>query len=204
MIFEYSRLRHVRRHGPSGYRSYHSYKPWLRDEFTFTCAFCLVRERWYPNGHAAFSVEHLSPKKFGKDVLNYENLLYACLQCNSLKRALLGIPDPCRDPYGLHLSINDDGTVNANSKRGEILLETFRLNDDQRVLFRKQYLELFAFLTAKMLNDPEAVELFIGAFGFPTDLPDLRKQTPPRNSRPRGLRNCYYVLRENGQLPETY
>jgi hypothetical protein len=203
MIFEYPRIRHVRRHGPSGYRSYQSYKPWLRDEFTFTCVFCLVRERWYPSGHAAFSVEHLSPKMLGRRVLDYNNLLYACLQCNSLKQALTGVPNPCVDSYGQHLSINSDGTFTSLTKQGSILLETFRLNDRQRVEFRKDYLHQFEFLRSK-INEPEAADLFTSYFGFPIDLPDLRKQLPPRNSRPHGVRLCYFVLREIGQLPETY
>ena len=203
MIFDYPRSRHLRRHGPSGYRSYHSYKPWLRDEFTFTCVFCLVRERWYPDGHAGFSVEHLSPKKFGRGVLDYKNLLYACLQCNSLKRALTGIPDPCIDAYGIHLSVNSDGTIGSLTKRGAILLETFRLNDPQRVAFRNDYLRQFEFLRSR-IDEPEAAQLFKSAFGFPNDMPNLRKQFPPKNLRPKGVRQCYYVLREIGQLPETY
>jgi len=203
MIFKYPHERHVRRHGPSGYRDYGSYKPWLRDEFTFTCVFCLVRERWYPNGYAAFSVEHLKPKKFGRGILDYNNLLYACLQCNSLKRALIGIPDPCKDVYGAHLSVNSDGLVSPLSKRGAILLDTFRLNDRQRVEFRKEYLIQLDFLTSK-IDDAEAAQLFKGIFGFPSDLPDLRRHNPLKNSRPNGVRHCYYVLRELGQLPETY
>jgi hypothetical protein len=195
MIFKYPQQRHVRRHG--------SYKPWLRDDFTFTCVFCLVRERWYPNGHAAFSVEHLNPKKFGRGVLDYNNLLYACLQCNSLKRALTGIPDPCKEVYGAHLSIDDDGIVSALTKRGAILLDTFRLNDVKRIEFRKDYLRQLKFLRVK-IDEPQAAALFRSKFGFPIDLPDLRTNTPPRNSRPNGVHQCYYVLRELGQLPQTY
>ena len=203
MIFKYPQERHIRRHGPSGYRDYVSYKPWLRDEFTFTCVFCLVRERWYPNGQAAFSVEHLSPKKFGRGILDYNNLLYACLQCNSLKRALTGIPDPCKDAYGAHLFVNSDGRISPLSKRGAIMLDTFRLNDNQRVHFRKDFLTLFDFLTDK-LDEPEALQLFKSNFGFPTDLPDLRKHSRVKNSRPHGVRRCHYVLRELGQLPDIY
>jgi len=203
MIFEYPRSRHYRRHGPSGYRSYHSYKPWLRDEFAFTCVFCLVRQRWSPDGHAAFSVEHLHPKKLGQGILDYNNLLYACLECNSLKRALIGILDPCMNGYGLHLSVNGDGTVNPLTKRGAILLDTFRLNDRQRIEFRNEYLRLFGFLKSK-ISEPEAADLFESAFGFPSDLPDLRRHSPPKNSRPKGARECYFVMRELGQLPPTY
>ena len=162
-----------------------------------------MRERWYPNGHAAFSVEHLNPKKFGRGIPDYNNLLYACLQCNSLKRALTGIPDPCKDAYGTHLSVNSDGTVSPLTKRGAILRDTFRLNDGKRIEFRKDYLRQLEFLRFK-IDEAEAAELFRSKFGFPIYLPDLRRQTPPKNSRPHGVHQCYYVLRELGQLPETY
>ena len=46
MIFDYPANRQERRHGPSGYASYESYRPWLRDEFEFRCVYCLKRETW--------------------------------------------------------------------------------------------------------------------------------------------------------------
>jgi hypothetical protein len=33
--FSYPTTPHVRRHGPQGYADYASFRPWLRDEFTF-------------------------------------------------------------------------------------------------------------------------------------------------------------------------
>ncbi|TVS12285.1 MAG: hypothetical protein EA424_22775 [Planctomycetaceae bacterium] len=44
--FDYPAESHARRHGPQGYADYESYRPWLRDEFTFRCVYCLQRERW--------------------------------------------------------------------------------------------------------------------------------------------------------------
>ena len=44
--FMYPGQSHVRRHGPAGYADYKRYRPWLRDEFTFRCVYCLKRERW--------------------------------------------------------------------------------------------------------------------------------------------------------------
>src|SRR5438105_4098493 len=80
---------HARKHGPTGYTDYTSYKPWLRDEFCFRCIYCLDRERWYPNGHAGFGVEHALPKSDPANatrICDYEILLYACNDCNSEKR----------------------------------------------------------------------------------------------------------------------
>jgi hypothetical protein len=59
--FAYPVTAHERRHSPAGYVDYQNYKPWLRDEFTFRCVYCLERERWYPSGAAAFSVDHVVP-----------------------------------------------------------------------------------------------------------------------------------------------
>src|SRR5205085_2403491 len=41
---------HVWRHGPRGYADYPSYRPWRRDEFTFCCVYCLLREWWVLGG----------------------------------------------------------------------------------------------------------------------------------------------------------
>ena len=44
--FRYPAVPHARRHGPRGYADAESYRPWLRDEFTFRCVYCLFREQW--------------------------------------------------------------------------------------------------------------------------------------------------------------
>ena len=50
-VFQYPSSPYTRRHGPCGYSDHTSYKPWLRDEFTFRCVYCLARERWRHDGH---------------------------------------------------------------------------------------------------------------------------------------------------------
>src|SRR3712207_1265694 len=96
MVFEYPSEPHVRRHGPAGYAVYEAYKPWLRDEFVFRCAYCLFRERWYPDGQASFSADHFVPPVVAPDrSLDYDNLIYACVRCNSRKRENL-VLDPCQ------------------------------------------------------------------------------------------------------------
>ena len=41
MILDYPESRPERIHGPVGYASYESFRPWLRDEFTFRCVYKL-------------------------------------------------------------------------------------------------------------------------------------------------------------------
>jgi hypothetical protein len=204
MILDFPASPQRRRHGPAGYTSYHSYKEWLRDDFLFRCAFCLIREKWHPAGHASFSVDHLIPQSVDKSkALDYENLLYACLQCNSLKRNVWPISDPTLEAYGAHLQTNNDGTVVPLSQKGSILIEIFLLNEDGRVRFRARMLSLFRSITAVTTNT-EAAQAIREFFGFPDDLPDLRRLRPPRNRRPRGISTCYFVLREKGKFPKIY
>ena len=203
MIFEYPNRRHKRRHGPAGYKVYHPFKDWLRDEFTFRCVFCLSREQWYPVGDAAFSVDHFIPQSSGTRVLDYDNLVYACLRCNSFKRDLPDVLNPCIHPYGSHIRVNSDGTVTPLTKRGEILIDNFRLDQPKTEQLRREMLEYFVWLQGNPSN-AEIAPLVKRKFSFPDDLPDLREKRPPSNSRRKGINRCYYVLRERGRLPDAY
>jgi hypothetical protein len=143
MIFDFPSEPQTRRHGPTGYKDYPRFKFWLRDEFTFRCVFCLVREQWYPNGDHAFSVEHLIPRdREPRKILDYDNMLYACLTCNSAKRDVWPICDPCSESYSRHLRINEDGTVDALTVHGKILVDTLKLDDDRRTEYRARMLRL--------------------------------------------------------------
>jgi hypothetical protein len=71
--FRYPPLAHTRRHGPRGYSDYPPYKDWLRDDFCFRCVYCLDRERWYPSGQNAFSVDHIVARALApRMVTDYE------------------------------------------------------------------------------------------------------------------------------------
>jgi hypothetical protein len=69
---------HVRRHGPAGYADHTGYQPWLRDEFSFRCVYCLLREQWGRVG-GVFDIDHFLPVSNRPDLAaEYDNLLYAC------------------------------------------------------------------------------------------------------------------------------
>lgn len=118
--FSYPNSVHKRKYSPTGYSNYQRFKPWLRDEFTFRCVYCLERERWYPSHAAAFSVDHVIPQVIDPErICEYENMVYACLRCNSTKRDTI-LSDPTQVCFGDCLSVKPDGTIiglNANSKR---------------------------------------------------------------------------------------
>ena len=90
--FAYPIEPHERKHSPIGYAEYTQFKPWLRDEFSFRCVYCLQRETWSRAGMAAFSVDHIIPQSLDTNnlfVCDYSNLLYSCLRCNHSGKMIL-------------------------------------------------------------------------------------------------------------------
>jgi hypothetical protein len=48
-------------------------------------------------------------------------------------------------------------------------------------------------------------ELYLQLMGFPRDLPNLRQLRPPGgNSRPDGIENSHYEMRQRDELPDEY
>jgi hypothetical protein len=224
--FSYPSRPHSRRHGPR-YRRYQPFKPWLRDEFTFRCVYCLFRERWYPSGQDHFSVEHVTAKAIdpGREC-DYDNLVYACLRCNSLK-LVSRLLDPCADGYGAHLRVRSDGSIEGLTIDGARLIEQLRLDETRRNEWRGRMLKALRRIE-KALRPPvwrrlwnslvgsgeqalppgaplDTVDEVTAWLGFPDDLPDLGAQ-PPRggNSRPGGLAESYFAWRHEGRLPRLY
>lgn len=196
--FEYPTGPHTRRHWPVGYNDYDSYREWLRDEFTFRCVYCLYREQWCNLG-TAFHVEHLLPVKVAPEGrCEYSNLLYACAACNEAKHDIPGVPDPCQVTFRECLFFVAEGRVEARSREGEKLIQILRLNSRKRVDARARWMRT---LQALRTSDPLLYQEYMG---FPEDLPDLRKKRPPGNRRPEGATNCYYALRERGELQVTF
>lgn len=200
--FAYSHQPHARRHGPCGYTDYSRYKPWLRDEFTFRCVYCLFRERWNPQGPASFSIDHAVPKSpFPERECDYENLLYACSLCNSFKQDRL-LPDPCGTAFSAHLCVSADGSITAISDEGRRLVQILHLNRPEMVEWR---FRLLSVLTRLSSFENGAAQELQSWFGFPTELPDLSRRNPPEgNSRPEGVAQSYFERRRRGEIPDYY
>ncbi len=204
--FRYAPAPHRRRHAPRGYGDYGSYKPWLRDEFAFRCAFCLVRERWYPDGSKSFGIDHLQPRQRAPHLIcAYENLVYSCPTCNAAKQDAWPILDPCRVAYGAHLRVHDDGTIDGLTPDGRRLIDILRLDSPSRTTFRAKQLALVRYLTSKPASDRWAARLLGDLLAFPDDLPDLADLRPPGgNDRPEGIAESCAARRAQGDLPALY
>ena len=196
--FEYPVQRHQRRHGPAGYKDYGSYRDWLRDEFMFRCVYCLHREQWYSRG-GTFHIDHFVPVSADpQGTLQYANLLYACTTCNEAKADLLGLPDP--GSVSLHdcIEIEADGRAMAKNVVGQRLCEVLRFNSAANLAYRSRMIRIL-----EALLRSGDVALYEELMGFPADLPDLRAKRCPKNEKPESVANCYFALRERGELPVT-
>ena len=188
---------HVRKHGPSGWNDYRKYRPWLRDEFTFRCVYCLERERWR-DMRVAMPVDHFVPQARAPHLKKtYENLLYLCPACNTLKGDDL-LPDPCEVGFAECLEVHRDGRIEALNQDGDLIIEVLELDDERVVTHRRRIIGTI--LSHAAANSKELI-LWLG---YPDDLPDLVAQPPPANSKPDGAKNCYHAKRARGQLAECY
>jgi len=191
---------HTRRHGPAGWSEYRRYRPWLRDEFYFRCVYCLNRERWM-DVRRGYQIDHFVPQKIRSDLrADYDNLLYLCAACNNLKGAAL-LPDPCRVALSKCLCFHDDGTVEAiesHQNEGQRLIDILELDQPQLIAYRRSKI---GSIKSHAVHDRE---LYLHEMGYPSDLPDLTLDIPPRNMRPGGVAESCRSRLNAGILPIVY
>jgi hypothetical protein len=195
--YRYPAKRHRRRHGPEGYENLQSFRPWLRDEFQFTCVYCLQREQW-TNVVGAFHIEHFQPVAIApSSTLIYDNLLYACTACNALKGDQQ-VPDPLTVLLSDTVVVRPDGRIEGLTKPAGRLIELMGLDDPA---YRERRRLILRIVVLAEQHDPVLYRMLLR---FPSDLPNLARLRPPRNKRPDGIRRSHFALRQRGALPETY
>src|SRR4051794_29805210 len=85
---------------PGPYTDYKKYKPFLREDFWYQCAYCNISEG-YRKGTEVFGVDHFRPQKgFPELSAVYSNLYYCCAGCNSNKGSRF--PDEHLQKAGIH------------------------------------------------------------------------------------------------------
>ncbi|HEY2413056.1 MAG TPA: HNH endonuclease [Pirellulaceae bacterium] len=187
-----------RRHGPQGYSNYESFRPWLRDEFSFRCGYCLVREQW-GKVRGVFDLDHFVPVSHDPyREREYDNLVYACAACNSAKHS-----QNIRAPYEA-LNANDvqvfeDGRIEARTNAAGEIIEAIGLDSVLNTEFRRDWIRIIALAR---LHDRE---LYYRLMCFPDDLPDLSRLRPPGgNVRPEGVEESWFARRERSELVAAY
>ncbi len=195
--YSYPSCPHRRRHGPAGYSSYDQYRPWLEDEFTFRCVYCLKRMLWAPTD--IWTIDHVISQHEAPELeCAYDNLVFACQFCNH-RKSYHRVADPCRVAYGSCLRVESSGFVTPLNRTGKRLVDTIRLNHDRYVQERLK--------TMRHLQAIAQVDLaeFERLMGFPSNLPDLAALKPPEgNRRPQGVSESCLALRMRAELPKTY
>lgn len=187
-----------RQHGPRGYATCESFRPWLRDEFFFRCRYCLVREQW-GKVRGIFDLEHFVPISHDPARrLDYDNLIYACASCNAAKQDHR-IPVPPETLCGDDVQVFDDGRIEGRSPAAREIILALGLDSEANSEFRRTWIEIIA------LARQHDVQLYKRLMGYPEDLPDLSRLRPPGgNSRPEGVAQSHFARRKRGELNETY
>jgi hypothetical protein len=129
------------------FSDYTRYRPYLRKDFEYRCAYCEITETSV-FGIIAFGIDHFRPKtRFPDLICSYENLYYCCNDCNrykgrvwpSLELVAAGyfFPDPCEcDMLSEHLRETEDCRLEAITNAGMFALEILRLNRAACLRFR--------------------------------------------------------------------
>ena len=131
-----------RRPSPPVYADYKRYKPLLREDFRYLCAYCLLHEGdELGGGFQNFQIDHFRPAKIFPDLVStYSNLCYACRWCNRAKwdtwpsseqqKSDFRFVDPCvEDLYKSHARLNaSTGKLDAVSHPGDYTIREIRLN----------------------------------------------------------------------------
>jgi len=138
-----------RRHSPRP-ASFNLYRPCLRWEFGFSCAFCLCHEADFGisiEGSGATHIEHFVPQDVAPHRRDdYSNCFYVCGYCN---RARLNAPnrspaghtllDPCEGSWGEIFKLADDKILPQIEADGNALytIDTYDLNEPRKLARRK-------------------------------------------------------------------
>jgi len=196
--FDYPEPSATRRHGPQGYASYDSYRPWLRDEFAFRCVYCLIREQW-GRITGEFHLDHYLPQLIdARRAAQYANLLYSCASCNLSKGSRL-TPDPTTALTADQVFIDDAGAIVGLTENAVRLIRVLDLDDEEHRQWRRLWMRI---LELAKRHEPQLHEQLLG---FPDDLPDLSSLRPPGgNLRPEGIAQSYFAQRKQGRLAATY
>lgn len=126
--------------------SYKAYRPILRRDFDYQCAYCRRHEFFFGGGEAG-EIDHFRPRHLFPLLINsYSNLYWSCRKCNAFKSGTwpsasqlgreLRFLDPCADNQADHWRMNADGTLTALTLTGRYTVEHICLNRPTLVEFR--------------------------------------------------------------------
>jgi hypothetical protein len=186
----------ARRHGPT-YATYESYRPWLRDEFSFRGVYCLKREQW-GIVRGTFDIDHFVPQHVAPGrIADYDNLVYSCASCNAAKRNLI-LPDPTQVLVYPSVVVHPDGRMEGRSPEAREIIGQLDLDGAVYREYRRLMIDIIA-----LAQNYDCI-LYDTLLGFPASLPDLATKRPQGNSKAAGILASFHALRTRGELPLIY
>ena len=130
--------------------------------------------------------------------MEYDNLLYSCIACNSRKSDDF-LPNPSLVLIADAIEVHENGTIEAKTRSAKRIIRLLYLDRPKESEFRKQWIEIVRLAAA---HKPD---LYRALMAYPNDLPDLSALQPPGgNTRPDGVERSHFRQRERRELPETY
>lgn len=125
---------------------YRRFRPYIREDFSSCCAYCLLAEV-LGAGQENFELDHFRPRAhFPTLVREYENIYYSCHVCNNTKRDSwpsmelrnrgYRFFDPCQDDFYAHFE-ESDGRWQPITRIGEYSVDRLRLNRGHLIQIRR-------------------------------------------------------------------
>jgi HNH endonuclease len=131
------------------YDDYRQYRPLLRQDFRYTCAYC-ERSESVLGGEEFFEIDHFRPiRRFPEHRDHYPNLYYSCGPCNRHKGSAwptadqvargYRFADPCEeDLYVTHVEEVSNGMLRARTGVGDYTCQQIRLNRVSLLEWRRE------------------------------------------------------------------
>jgi hypothetical protein len=151
---------------------YRSFLPFVREDFSRHCAFCLFSEL-FAGGEENFELDHFRPKHRFPELLNdFYNLYYSCHPCNHIKRDSWPPPaleaqgicfvDFCKEDFASHFSVEKDGTWDGLTNAGNYTIDKLNLNRQHLVIVRELLQRLGIHIHKGTISREELTQLLTG------------------------------------------
>lgn len=171
-----------RRHRPRP-GAYSTYRPCLRWEFGFACAFCFLHEADLTEHGAARSglwwIEHHVGQTHDDSLVDrYWNCFYSCRYCNEARRTARVVDErgrrllhPCGVAWGEYFEVVEDRLSPTADPDAEYTHETYDLDDERKRVMRRDRHEALTSARRAILEIPGKIEqlLEIGERVAPAD-----------------------------------
>lgn len=143
---------------------YTKFRPFVREDFSECCAYCLLHEL-LAGGRRNFELDHFRPKslpQFAILIKDFFNLYYTCHVCNNLKgkawpspeaEALgYGFVDLCRDVFSTHFKEEETGHWQSLTFAGQYTEERLNLNSKHLITIRGKLRNIARLCNATPIN----------------------------------------------------